>query len=229
MDARGSTDQENTKNATKLAAGVSAFGAVGAAFAAAACCVGPLIVAMLGVGGAGAMVALAPYRPYFLAGTALMLGVGFFLVYRKRPAPANAGVAGDACGCDAPAPKRKRDLAKWMLWGATALVVVFAASPYLIGATAGAADTEAVRPDRAAPAAQAALTQVEIPVQGMDCASCGVAIRRAMDGVGRYQDFELDLDRQTVSFRLEGDASQATRFAQSIREIGYEVGEPRVL
>lgn len=229
MDARGSMDQENTKNGTKVAAGVSAFGAVGAAFAAAACCVGPLIVAMLGVGGAGAMVALAPYRLYFLAGTAVLLGVGFFLVYRKRPAAAKAENTGDACGCDAPAPKRKRDLAKWMLWGATALVVLFAASPYLLSATAGAADSEAVRPDGAAPVAQVALTRVEIPVQGMDCVSCGVAIRRAMDSVGGYRDFELDLDRQTVSFRFEGDGSQAARFARSIREIGYEVGEPRVL
>ena len=106
---------------------------------------------------------------------------------------------------------------------ATAMVIVFSASPYLIGATAASAS------EPYAQVARVGLVQVQIPVAGMDCASCGVAIQRAMDNVGTpYQDFELDLEAQSVSFRYEGDPGQAARFAGSIRDLGYEVGEATV-
>lgn len=203
------------------AAGASVVGAVGAAVAGAACCVGPLIVAVLGVGGAGAMVALAPYRPFFMAGTALMLGVGFFLVYRRRPVPA---ATGDACGCDEPAPKRKRDLAKVMLWVATVLVVGFTVSPYVIGAIADASDG-----GRGAEIADTSARRVQLSVAGMDCAACGVGIQRAMEPVGPYRDFQLDLEAGTVSFAYDGDEEVAGRFASAMRDIGYDVGEPAFL
>lgn len=225
---------EETDTKAKVGALAAGSGAVAAAFAAAACCIGPLLVAVLGIGGAGAMVALAPYRPYFMVATVLMLGVGFFMVYRKRPAPAAvagaAGETGTACGCDDEAPKKKRNLAKVMLWVATAMVIMFSASPYIIEATATASESPPVATDLTPSPMQANLVQVEIPVAGMDCASCGVAIQRAMDNVGvAYQDFELDLDQQTVSFRYDGDSTVAEQFADSIREIGYEVGEPTLL
>lgn len=225
----GQTEKTELDTTHTLGTVATVSGAVAAAVAATACCVGPLLVAVLGIGGAGAMVALAPYRPYFLVATVLMLGLGFFMVYRGRPAPVTVeGRTGDACGCDEEAPKKKRNLAKIMLWVATGMVVVFGASPYLIEAAASASNepTPAVPPE----ARPASLVLVEIPVQGMDCASCGIAIQRAMDNVGTaYQDFELDLEEQTVSFRYDGDAAQAGRFAGSIRDIGYDVGAPRVL
>ncbi len=41
------------------------LGAVLSAFLASACCVGPLVFALLGLGGAGFLVKFEPYRPYF--------------------------------------------------------------------------------------------------------------------------------------------------------------------
>ena len=41
----------------------SLLDAVGAALAASACCIGPLAFALLGIGGAGSLLALEPYRP----------------------------------------------------------------------------------------------------------------------------------------------------------------------
>ena len=52
-------------------------GAVSTALLSAACCLGPLILALLGLGGAGMALALEPYRPLFLSGTVLLLGAGF--------------------------------------------------------------------------------------------------------------------------------------------------------
>ena len=57
-------------------------GALAAAVTASACCIGPLVFAALGLGGAAFAVALEPYRLYFIGLTLALLGVAFYLVYR---------------------------------------------------------------------------------------------------------------------------------------------------
>lgn len=63
-----------------------AFVAAVAAVGGVLCCLGPAVVAVLGVGGAVAAARLAPYRPYFLltAIGLLALGIGRALVLRRR-------------------------------------------------------------------------------------------------------------------------------------------------
>ena len=90
--------------------GVAATGA-GAALittAASACCVpviAPLLVSVLGVSGAVWAAGLRPHSPYLLAVSALLLGYGFWTVY--RPWPAAAGVA---------CPVRRPRLPRIVLW-----------------------------------------------------------------------------------------------------------------
>ncbi len=69
-------------------------GSLVAAIAASACCLGPLVLVLLGVGGVGAALALEPYRPYILGVTVLLLGAAFYLTYWR--APSNCG-PGEAC------------------------------------------------------------------------------------------------------------------------------------
>jgi mercuric ion transport protein len=102
-------------------------GSIATAFLASACCVGPLVFALLGLGGAGLLVKFEPYRPYFLTVTFALLGTGFYFTYRKPKAA--AAVGGDACGC--PAPRTNR-AGRILLWIATLLVVAFLAFPYLV-------------------------------------------------------------------------------------------------
>lgn len=101
-------------------------GAIVSAFVASACCVGPLVFALLGLGGGALLVKFEPYRPYFMALTFALLGAGFYFTYRKPKAVAVA--EGDACGC--PAPRTNR-AGRIMLWVATVLVVGFLAFPYI--------------------------------------------------------------------------------------------------
>ena len=62
-------------------------GAIAAAVLASVCCLGPVVLAGLGLGAVAAAQSFAPYRPLFLALTAVFLGVGFYFAYRK-PEPA---------------------------------------------------------------------------------------------------------------------------------------------
>ncbi|QCF26484.1 mercuric transporter MerT family protein [Hydrocarboniclastica marina] len=110
--------------------GLLASGSIIGAVLASSCCILPLVLLSLGIGGAwmSNLTALAPYQPYFIAMTLLMLGAGFYNVYRK---PKNACHA-DACGvdgyCGTPLAER---VIKIALWSASALVALALAWPYV--------------------------------------------------------------------------------------------------
>lgn len=69
-----------------------------AALGASACCAGPLILLLLGVGGGWAtrLIAFEPYSPYFTALTVLFLGAAFYNLYLRQRACAPV----DACAAD---------------------------------------------------------------------------------------------------------------------------------
>lgn len=98
------------------------IGAVFAAVAASACCIGPVVFAALGSGAlAAASTRLQTLRPEFLAVTAALLGLAFYRTYR---APADTCPRDGSCAPDA---NRK---ARIVLWIAAVVVAVIAAFPY---------------------------------------------------------------------------------------------------
>src|SRR5215471_2405305 len=131
--------------------------AVVASIAASACCIGPLGLAALGIGGAGAFMGLTSYRPYILSLTAVLLASGFYLTYRRPAAPLD----GDACACEHPRAGRA---GKWGLWTATLAVVLLAAFPTLAARFAG------LRANSKHATSSAVITQTAvISVRGIDC------------------------------------------------------------
>jgi mercuric ion transport protein len=201
--------QENEARAKKLTLG----GAVLAALAASSCCIGPLILAALGIGGAGAFATLGAYRPYILAGTGVLLAGGFYLTYRNP----KVAEGGDACGCESPKPKANR-AARLGLWTATALVVVFAAAPPLLAA---------VTHQGAIPvAAGQKVEQTVIHVGGMDCEACAAPIRTALTKVGGFHDLKLDLKGQAVTVTYEPAPGRLQAYVAAINDLGYEASLP---
>ena len=107
----------------------SVGGAVVSAFLASLCCLGPLVFALLSIGGAGLLVKFEPYRPYFTVLTVGLLGLGFYFTYRKpRATTAVAVEGGPACDCEHPKTNR---FGRIVLWVATVLVVGFLGFPYI--------------------------------------------------------------------------------------------------
>ena len=104
---------------TRTAQALAAAGAFGAVLAS-SCCIAPLVLVTLGVSGAwiGNLTALEPYKPYFLIGTALFLGAGFWHVYIK---PRKTYADGSICAH--PASGR---ITKAALWIAAALALLAA-------------------------------------------------------------------------------------------------------
>ena len=101
-------------------------GAVAAAVGASVCCLGPLLLLAMGIGGAwiGNLTAMEKYRPIWMAATLLFLGLAFVRVYRKPKEYACA--VGSSC----PPNAGRRN--KVLLWIVTAVVLGLLALPYAI-------------------------------------------------------------------------------------------------
>jgi mercuric ion transport protein len=99
-----------------------AAGGIIVAIAASSCCVIPLVLTLLGVSGAwmSNLRAMAPYQPYLIAMTVVLIGFGFYQVYwkpRQVCAVASARLV----------PNR---LVKIGLWVGTVLVLTALTFPY---------------------------------------------------------------------------------------------------
>ena len=108
----------------------AAVGAVGAAFLASLCCVGPLVFVAFGVG-AGLASTFEPLRPIFTVTTVALLALGFYVVYRRQTRVSAAVTGGDAaCGPAAScAVPRNQTRDRVLLWVATVLALVFLIFP----------------------------------------------------------------------------------------------------
>jgi mercuric ion transport protein len=102
-----------------------AIGGIIGALAASSCCILPVLLFSLGIGGAwiGNFTQLAPYQSYFVGATLAFVGVGYWLVYRSSKAACAEGEA-----CARPLPNR---LVKAALVAATVIVLAALAFDYL--------------------------------------------------------------------------------------------------
>ncbi|MEO1765775.1 mercuric ion transporter MerT [Thiobacter aerophilum] len=99
-------------------------GSVIAAIAASLCCIGPLVLVLLGVGGAwvGNLAALEPFRPFFLAAALIALYLAWKKLYRSPKACTPGSL------CAHPATDR---LYKALFWLVAVLVGLAFVFPYL--------------------------------------------------------------------------------------------------
>jgi mercuric ion transport protein len=108
---------------TRLGENVYMLGGALSGFAASACCVGPLVLMGLGIGGVvgtGAFEALAPYRPFFIIMSAVLLSLAFHRLYL---APRDC-VVGGMCA-DPHTLRIKRGL-WWLVSGISLVSIAFA-------------------------------------------------------------------------------------------------------
>lgn len=122
---------ESRMTGASKATGVTWAGALLASLLASLCCIGPLVFAALGVGvgatgflagTAGALKVLLPYRPAFIGLALVLLGVSFYLAYR-RPRTVRAS-------CQGCVPASGFRLNRLLLWIIAVFVVALILAPY---------------------------------------------------------------------------------------------------
>lgn len=99
----------------------SVLAGAAAAIGASACCAGPLLLVVLGIGGAwgSRLVALEAYQPFFLAAALAFFGFAFYRLYRKQ----------DECApgetCAAPVVRRRQRVTFWVVAVIAAALMAF--------------------------------------------------------------------------------------------------------
>lgn len=98
----------------------AAAASIVAATVSSACCIGPVVLVLLGIGSFGASLAsLEPYRPIFLVVTSALLSFSFYTAYR----PTND------CDTCSPALRRRGQIVVWLAAIVVAILVTF---PYYV-------------------------------------------------------------------------------------------------
>jgi mercuric transport protein len=209
----------------------SIFGSLGAALAAAVCCLGPLVLVSFGVTGAwiGNLSALEPYRPLSMVVAAGLLGFGFYRVYGP---PSQGQPVQEDCGegaeCEVPKANRINQVS---LWIATVVVGGLFASPYLLGI--GLDDAPPAQP-AAQPTAGAAandssenqsgesrVATVDLQVSKMTCGGCARSVQTALMDVDGVEAAEVTYDPPIARVTYDSSQTAAEKLTEATAKIGY--------
>lgn len=193
-------------------------GAVVAAVTASLCCILPLIAAVLGFTGFAASQFFEHWRPYFLAVTFGLLGVGFYRAYRR---PREACEAGSVCA--------RTPMGRWnraALWLVAVLVVVLAAFPYYSGRVARAV-TNPKQPVEAP--AQGSQAHAVLKIDGMVCDSCAALLEKKLSQIPGVRSAEVSFEKKQATLDYDPQAVKPSQFVKAITKVGYKVAQPPVV
>lgn len=192
------------------------IGVIVAAIAASVCCVGPLVLLALGIGGAwvGNLTAIEPFRPYLMGLTFIILGYAFYKIYRKPKAEECA--LGSYCAN----PKSDR-INKITLWISTVFVILLLSFPYI---------TPLLYADQSNAVEQSGfeeniLMEVTLNVPDMYCPACPFTVQKSLiklDGV-----ISAEASLETKKAVIKFDPTRVT-IAQMI-DVTTNAGYPSVM
>ena len=187
------------------------LGAIGAAIFASVCCIGPVLLAGFGVGAVAAAQKFAPLRPVFLAVTALFLGLGFYLAYRKTKQTACAGEVCESSG-----------IARWsrpLLWIATAIVLALVTFPYYYGPLRAALD----RPAKTSVISEPThIATVELKVSGMTCGGCAVSVKNALLETPGVTAAEVDWEVGRAKVQYDAARVSTAQLLEAVNKTGFK-------
>ncbi len=181
---------------------LSSVGSIATAIVASLCCIGPAVLAIAGAGSIGAFAAFEKYRPYFIGLTAVLLGLAFYMTYRKREIKCEDG----SC--------QIQGAGKWNkigVWGATVIAALAVAYPYL-----------AAKPAPASNAAFAPKASVVLEVEGMTCNACASHIQTALSEIKGVHRASVEYETGKGVVEYDPALVQPEALIKRIDETGYK-------
>src|SRR5712692_2813048 len=184
-----------------------------AAVAASLCCILPIVFALGSFAIVGASAFFESLRPYFLIATFALLGVGFYLAYRK---PKRACEPGSACA----RPQVNR-FGRIGLWIATALALAFAAFPYYSGTVANFLLSDGSV--KASPAQRASgLQHVSSAVRGMYCQACAKAVETKLMNLTGVRKASVSYETGRAEVVYDAGTVALEQLEKAIQDAGYQ-------
>ena len=71
-------------------------------------------------------------------------------------------------------------------------------------------------------------TVVNIPVEGMSCASCVASVKKAVSSIDGVTAVDVSLEHRQAKVRYVPDKASAQQIAGAINKLGYKAGEPKI-
>jgi len=208
------------ENIEGKAARTTAVGSFFSGGLSAACCLGPALFTLLGIGGIGLISDIVPYRTPLMALSLVFLGTGFYFAYRK-PRKCSAG-------CRPPPGKR---LNRIIVWVAAVFLLVFSVIPYLIGgdsmkdhspALSSGADTAITF--TAAPvlaAEKKAPETIPLAVKGMTCVSCEPTVKKALKNLPGVSGVKVSYKKGEAVIEYDPEKVTPEQMIDAINKTGY--------
>jgi copper chaperone CopZ len=187
---------------------LTAVGSVLAAVVASLCCIGPVVVALIGVGSIGAFAAFESLRPYLIGVTALLLGFAFYLTYRKREVKCEDGTC------------KMESAGKWnklSVWLATVIAAVALAFPYFGGSLLATASSV---PQQTATQSTEYATAI-LNVEGMDCKACAAGLQATLGRIEGVRKASVQYEQGKAIIEYNPAKVQPKKFIEQIDEAGF--------
>tara|TARA_R110002072_G_scaffold66429_4_gene163784 strand:+ start:1153 stop:2325 length:1173 start_codon:yes stop_codon:yes gene_type:complete len=189
--------------------GIAVGGSMLAALAASACCWLPLGLIVIGVSAGGVSAWFEHYRWLFLGITGILLGAGFYLVYRKPHCE-----PGSACA----APNRKvQRFNRSMLWIATVFVIASASFPKYVGYL--------LPKDKGIDISWTddQIIVVSFGIAGMTCEACTIHLRNELVKVPGVLDVAVSYENSSAEIRFDASRPPATiDLSSAVESSGYK-------
>ena len=185
-------------------------GGVVAAVAASSCCILPLVLGAASAGTLGLGAALAPYRPYLIGLTLLMLAGAFYLTYR----PKKTGC--DADGGATAKTVQARRFSRALLW----VVVVFT-----VGALAypNLATYDVSKAQAAAPVVVPSAQNTVFTLGNLTCPECTLSIVKALKETPGVYDARVDFAAKRAAVRYDAKQVNVPELRKTIEQTGFPV------
>ena len=154
-----------------------AGGGIFAALVSSLCCIGPLILGAIGIGGASSLLFLEEFRGYIIGLVVLLLGIGWFMNFKLEKKE-----CAEDSNCADP---KKRKLRRTGLGISSILALFFILSPFFLRSIPNAQNTGAVPTDGRVKT---------LYIKGMTCGGCEAGVRSALDRAGLRKEQILSVD-----------------------------------
>jgi len=176
-------------------------GGVTAAVIASLCCIGPVIVVSLGVGSIAAFSIFESYRPFFIGMTVTLIGLAFYLTYRKREITCADGTC------------KIESTSKWTK-ASVLFVTIFAGIaiffPYLGFVTQ--------TPNNMSVDSTSVTT---LSISGMDCNACAASIEVLLANIQGVRKAHVDFQSGKASVEYDDRMVMPSVFVDRVNKSGF--------
>jgi copper chaperone CopZ len=182
--------------------------AILSALLATTCCVGPLLLVAIGLGSGAAFV--GRYHWFFVIGGIAVLTWAWAKYLREKT----------VCDCEHK-PMQGRRSGMLTLLIATAIVLGFGSlniSRYVFGSAPVSAQTQTQLAN--------GLNQIVIPVEGMSCATCEIAVRHALKRIDGVKSAHVSVATKTATVDYEPGKTNPEQLVVAINSTGYRASLP---